>query len=60
MRDWEARAERTYHAIQAYYTARGGTKWHEVTADPRLFNRCWRSMLHLPKADTPPPAAYRI
>jgi hypothetical protein len=57
--NWQARAERTYHAIQAYYTERGGTQWSAVSADPRLFNRVWRNMLRLPKDDMPPPAAYR-
>ena len=57
--DWQARADRNYQRIKTFYESRGGTKWHEVSADPRPFNRVWRNMLRLPKDDTPPPAAYR-
>ncbi|MDO8941522.1 MAG: hypothetical protein Q7U98_20375 [Methylicorpusculum sp.] len=48
-------AAENYRRIKAYYEARGGTKWHEVSADPRLFNRVWRALLRLPKSDEPPP-----
>lgn len=56
---WQAKAYRNYQRIKAFYESRGGTKWHEVTADPRFFNRVWRHMLGLPKGDNPPPKEYR-
>lgn len=56
---WQQRAERNYQRIKSYYESRGGTRWDEVAADPRLFSRVWRAMLGLPKGDTPPPAEYR-
>lgn len=56
---WQARADRNYQRIKAHYESRGGTKWHEVTADPRFFNRVWRNMLRLPAGDEPPPLEKR-
>ncbi|MCQ8182195.1 hypothetical protein NP603_13820 [Methylomonas sp. SURF-1] len=57
--DWRQRADRNYQRIKAFYEGRGGTKWSEVTADPRVFNRVWRRMLRLPAGDDPPPKEYR-
>lgn len=56
---WQQRAERNYQRIKAYYESRGGTRWHDVTADPRFFNRVWRNILRLPKNDMPPPKQFR-
>lgn len=56
---WQLRAEQTYQRIKAFYESKGGTKWDEVSADPRLFNRVWRHMLGLPKSDDPPPLEFR-
>jgi len=58
--DWERRAARNYRAIKAYYEKRGGKDWTAITANPVLFNRVWRSMLRLPRADIPPAIEYRI
>ena len=57
---WQQRAERNYQRIKTYYESRGGTKWHDVSADPRFFNRVWRAMLRLPKSDDPPPIERRV
>ncbi|QSB03440.1 hypothetical protein JWZ98_11185 [Methylomonas sp. EFPC1] len=59
MNNWQARVDSNYQRIKAYYEGRGGTRWQDVTADPRFFNRVWRNMLRLPKGDNPPPKEYR-
>lgn len=57
--DWRQRADRNYQRIKAFYESKGGTKWSEVTADPRLFNRVWRHMLGLERTGDPPPVGCR-
>ena len=57
--DWQTRADLNYRRIKRFYESKGGTKWHEVTADPRLFNRVWRHMLGIDRTDEPPPVGYR-
>jgi len=56
---WQARAAINYEKIRRFYESKGGTKWHQVTADPRFFNRVWRHMLGLERTDDPPPADKR-
>lgn len=57
--EWQTRVERNVARIKAFYESKGGSKWHEVCDDPRLFNRVWRHMLGLEKSDMPPPEENR-
>ncbi|MFA6700961.1 MAG: hypothetical protein WCS28_12435 [Thiomicrospira sp.] len=56
---WQQRAKQNHQRIKAFYEAKGGTKWLEVTVDHRLFNRVWRKMLKLPASDMPPSVEFR-
>jgi hypothetical protein len=60
------RAAADYERIKRYFLMDNTEdQWNIVSADPRLFNRVWRSAINkrdnnnLPITDEPPPTKYR-